>query len=132
MSDEVNDFETGQPQEGVPPGPTQTVVERRIEDEDDKNETSDTVPTQSAQAEDPKRPNMILANGKTPVTVNGPVNIGMNDPIELPSEEEQRAGFYAKDWAVFLQQFQGRYKPFTNKTKNIVEEGEGQNEGGQR
>lgn len=38
-------------------------------------------------------PNVWLRYKYAPITVSGPVNIGMGEPIPLPTEAEQRAGF---------------------------------------
>lgn len=56
--------------------------------------------------------NVILAAGAEPVTVNGPVNIGRDTTINLPSAEQQRAGFKLepRQAKLLVQLYRGTYK----------------------
>lgn len=60
---------------------------------------------------DAKAANVILAQDKSvkPITVDGIVNAGMVT-IHMPSETEQRAGWYDKHAWVLIQQYPGIYK----------------------
>lgn len=55
------------------------------------------------------RPNVCLARGRKPITVNGPINMGVIT-VNVGSEEEQRHGFYTEHAEHLIQQFAGVYK----------------------
>lgn len=57
------------------------------------------------------KPNVWLRFKYAPITVSGVVNIGMGTPIELPSEAEQRKGFYVPQERLqeFLRTYGERY-----------------------
>ena len=56
------------------------------------------------------KPNVRLSSKQRPVTVEDFVNVGMEEPIFLPDETKQRAGFYIENPHVLLTNFQGIYK----------------------
>lgn len=67
---------------------------------------------------------VALAKGKTPPTVDGVINIGMEGSVHVPDEETQRSGFtpYVRRGnkavdatRLLLQTFPGIYKPVTEK-----------------
>jgi hypothetical protein len=57
-----------------------------------------------------RKPNVRLAHGQSPITINGVVNIGGTPTMELPSEEEQRRGFWVPHPEVLIAQYYPRYK----------------------
>jgi hypothetical protein len=57
-----------------------------------------------------QKPNVVLAHGQQPICVEGEVNIGGSPPMHLPTEEEQRRGFYVAEPATFVTQYYPRYK----------------------
>lgn len=60
------------------------------------------------QVQKPK-PNVVLAHAASPVTVNGPINMG-TITVDVPSEAEQRAGWYDPNAAVLINQYPKTYK----------------------
>jgi hypothetical protein len=66
--------------------------------------------------------NVRLAQGAKPVTIGGDVNVGGHGTIKLPSEEQQRAGFYLEDEALtlLLTQYPSIYKPIQPKGRAAV------------
>lgn len=83
-----------------------------------------------------KDANVILAHTMSPITVpnedhDGEVNIGIDITLNLPSEEQQRAGFYVSNPTALIQQYPGRYKRFQPKAlKTRTQSAQGQ-EGGE-
>jgi hypothetical protein len=65
--------------------------------------------TQMDEKATPPRPNVFLARNRAPVTVDGVINAGRYT-IDVPSEEEQRRGFYTPHASVLISQFPGTYK----------------------
>lgn len=60
------------------------------------------------QPQETQKPNVRLAHKQSPVTVDGPVNIG-TVTVDLPSEAEQRAGFCTPDASTLIAQFYPKY-----------------------
>lgn len=67
---------------------------------------------QGQSAEKPREPNVRLAHNQKPVTVNGLVNIGATPGMVLPSEDEQKRGFWVSHPEVLITQYYPRYKYF--------------------
>lgn len=66
--------------------------------------------TNLSQGNETQKPNVVLAHGQNPICVDGEVHIGGSPPMYLPSEEEQRRGFYVAEPATFITQYHPRYK----------------------
>jgi hypothetical protein len=66
--------------------------------------------SQGQGASETPKPNVRLAHGQQPVTINGVVNIGGTPTMTLPSEEEQRKGFWVSHPEVLIAQYYPRYK----------------------
>jgi hypothetical protein len=83
------------------------------EDDDKQDEGQDKEPRPAPE----KDANVILAAGAEPVTVDGPVNVGMDTTINLPSAAQQRAGFFLKpkDARVLMSLYRHTYKRFVAK-----------------
>jgi hypothetical protein len=67
-------------------------------------------PSQAGATDDTRKPNVRLAHGQLPITVNGVVNIGGTPTMAIPSEEEQRRGFWVSHPEVLIAQYFPRYK----------------------
>lgn len=82
-----------------------------MSDEDDNKEEGQNIEAPVAPEQDA---NVILAAGAEPVTADGPVNIGRDTTINLPSAAQQRAGFYLKpkDARILFLLYRHTYKRF--------------------
>jgi len=58
----------------------------------------------------PPKPNIILSRAARPITVDGPINMGLNHTINLPSLKDQEAGWYEPEASLLLTQYAGIYK----------------------
>jgi hypothetical protein len=76
--------------------------------------------------------NVILAAGAEPVTADGPVNIGRDTTINLPSGPQQRAGFRLEpgDARLLMSLYRHTYKRFVRKDGTPRAEGQPQENGG--
>lgn len=68
-------------------------------------------------------PNVRLAHGQTPITTDGVVNIGGTPSMFLPSEEQQRKGFWVSHPVVLIHQYSPRYK-FAINTESFAAQGQ--------
>jgi hypothetical protein len=76
-------------------------------------------------AQKTQAPNVRLAHGQKPITTDGVVNIGGTPTMWLPSEEEQRKGFWVSHPTVFIHQYHPRYK-FALNTESFATQGQPQ------
>lgn len=70
--------------------------------------------TENVAAAESTEPNVILGQNGKPLP-EGPISIGMYEPFYIPSEDEQRAGFYIPPHlvSVLIAQFSGfEFKKF--------------------
>lgn len=77
-----------------------------MSEQDDKKDVKEATPPTPS-------PNVWLRHRYAPITVSGRVNIGNGEPIVLPSEAEQRTGFYVPPERLqeFLRTYGERYVP---------------------
>lgn len=98
-----------------------------MSEEDDKQEEGqEALPAPETDA------NVILAAGAEPVTADGPVNIGRDTTIDLPSGPQQRAGFRLEpgDARLLMGLYRHTYKRFVRKDGTPRAEGQPQQNGG--
>lgn len=60
-------------------------------------------------------PNIALAKGAAPATVDGTVHMPKGNPIILPDEPTQRKGWYHPRAEEIITLYPDRYKPVTDK-----------------
>jgi hypothetical protein len=68
------------------------------------------MPEDNQGQEQTQKPNVRLARGQDPVTVEGEVNIGATPGMFLPDEATQRVGFYVSHPHVLVTQYYPKYR----------------------
>lgn len=80
---------------------------------------------QGQGTEQTRIPNVRLAAGQKPVTVDGEVNIGDTPGMKLPSEAEQKRGFWVSHPEVLITQYWPRYKYYVGRAVTTQTQTEG-------